>query len=52
MCIDMSRTWLSGDGLPEGAQAQLIGVAQETIARDTELFKAGRSVREITDKVW
>ena len=52
MCIDMSRTWLCGDGKPSGAQAHLIGVATETIARNTQLFKAGASVREITEKLW
>ena len=52
MFIDMSRTWLCGYGLPSGEQAHLIGVAQETIDRNTELFRAGRSVREITDKLW
>ena len=38
MCIDMSRTWLCGDGKPSGAQAHLIGVATETIARNTQLI--------------
>ncbi|NKC13207.1 MAG: M24 family metallopeptidase [Gammaproteobacteria bacterium] len=52
MCIDMSRTWLCGGGAPSGAQQQLHDLASETVARNTELFKAGASLREVTEKLW
>ncbi len=50
MCVDMSRTWLCGDGRPTPAQADLFARACETIDRNTELFQPGASLREITEK--
>lgn len=51
MCVDMSRTWLCGDGRPSPAQVDLMARAQETIARNTELFRPGTSLREITERL-
>lgn len=52
MCVDMSRTWLCGDGEPTPAQAELFALAAETIARNTELFRPGATLREITQGLW
>ncbi len=52
MCVDMSRTWLCGDGRPTPAQAHLFTLGNETIERNTELFRPGMTLREITDRLW
>ncbi len=52
MCVDMSRTWLCGDGNPTPAQAELHALALETIERNAELFRPGASLREITERLW
>ncbi len=52
MCVDMSRTWLCGGGPPTPAQADLFGRARETIDRNTELFRPGATLREITERLW
>lgn len=52
MCVDMSRTWLCGDGRPSPAQADLFALACETIERNTELFRPGATLREITERLW
>jgi Xaa-Pro aminopeptidase len=52
MCVDMSRTWLCGDGRPTPAQAQLFELARETVQRNTELFRPGATLRDITDALW
>jgi Xaa-Pro aminopeptidase len=52
MCVDMSRTWLCGDGRPSPAQAQLFSLARETVEHNTELFRPGMSLREITEQLW
>ena len=51
-CIDMSRTWLCGDGQPSPAQATTFGLATEQIERNVELFRAGVSHRELTERAW
>lgn len=51
MCVDMSRTWLCGDGPPTGAQADVYRRARETIESNIELFVPGRSFRGITDRL-
>ena len=52
MCVDMSRTWLCGDGRPTPAQADLFARARETVERNTDLFRPGASLREITERLW
>lgn len=52
MCVDMSRTWLCGDGRPTPAQTDLFALACETIERNTELFRPGATLREITERLW
>ena len=52
MCVDISRTWLCGDGRPSAAQADLFARGCETIERNTELFRPGATLREITERLW
>lgn len=52
MCVDMSRTWLCGGGRPTPAQADLFTLANETIERNTELFRPGETLRDITNRLW
>ena len=51
MCIDMSRTWLCGDGTPTGAQADVYARARDTIESNIPLFVPGATFREITDRL-
>lgn len=51
MCIDMSRTWLCGDGEPSPAQTDLSARALETIEANMTLFRAGATYREITERL-
>jgi Xaa-Pro aminopeptidase len=52
MCVDMSRTWLCGGGRPSPAQADIFALARETVERNTELFRPGATLREITEGLW
>ncbi len=51
MCVDMSRTWLCGDGTPTAAQADLFGRARDSIESNIPLVTAGASYREITERL-
>ena len=51
-CVDISRTWLCGDGRPSADQQQVWSLAVEQIERNIELHKPGRSLREITEAAW
>ncbi|QDZ02915.1 aminopeptidase P family protein [Nitratireductor mangrovi] len=46
-CADISRTWLAGDGLPDGEQRTLYGIAADQVAHNTALLKPGMSFREL-----
>lgn len=48
MCIDMSRTWLCGDGAPSPAQADVFARAREMVESNVPLFVPGASYREVT----
>lgn len=52
MCVDMSRTWLCGGGRPTQAQADLFARARDTIERNTDLFRPGASLQEITERLF
>ncbi len=52
MCVDMSRTWLCGDGRPSAAQADVYSRARDMIESNRPLFAAGATYREITDRLW
>jgi Xaa-Pro aminopeptidase len=51
MCIDMSRTWLCGDGRPTAAQSDVYGRARETIESNIPLFVPGATFRDITERL-
>ena len=51
-CVDISRTWLCGDGRPTAAQHDVWSLAAEQIERNIELHQPGASVREIVDRSW
>lgn len=50
MCVDISRTWLCGDGRATAAQTDLHSRAADMIERNIELFVPGATYREITEK--
>ena len=50
MCVDISRTWLVGDGKPSDEQKRLHGFALDHIHTNMALFKPGASLREIGEK--
>ena len=47
-CVDMSRTWLAGDGNPSDEQKALFHAAHEHIRQDMELLKPGLTFKELT----
>jgi len=51
MCVDMSRTWLCGDGKPNANQADVHARACDMIAANIPLFTAGTTYREVTDRL-
>jgi Xaa-Pro aminopeptidase len=48
-CVDMSRTWLAGDGAPTPEQRALYEMAADQIDANTELLRPGASFRELAD---
>ncbi len=48
MCVDVSRTWLCGDGRPTAAQADLFARAVDSIEANIPLFVPGAGYRDIT----
>ncbi len=51
MCIDMSRTWLCGDGSPSPAQSELHSLARDTVESNIGLFVPGATYRDITHRL-
>ncbi len=51
-CVDMSRTWLCGDGRPSGDQRHVYDLAREQVERNIELHRPGVSLRELTERAW
>ena len=49
-CVDISRTWLCGDGDPTPEQREIYDLGLEQIQRNTELLQAGVSFRELTHR--
>lgn len=47
-CCDISRTWLAGDGRPTNEQRALYAMAEEQIANNMEMLRAGRTLRELS----
>ncbi len=52
MMIDVSRTWLAGDGPPSSDQRAVHALACEQIERNTELLRPGTSFRHLTFESW
>lgn len=48
-CVDISRTWLAGDGRPTGEQRTLYALAAEQIEHNTQLLRPGASFRDLAD---
>lgn len=48
--VDMSRTWLVGDGTPTGAQQRLWDAAYEQLQLNTALLTPGASFAEISQR--
>ena len=51
MCVDMSRTWLCGDGRPSAAQADVHARAVDMIAANIAHFTVGATFREVTERL-
>ena len=51
-CVDISRTWLCGDGPATEAQRTLYRVAREQIAHNLAQIKAGVSFREFSERAF
>lgn len=51
MCVDMSRTWLCGDGTPTGAQQDVFSRARDMVEANIPLFVPGATIREITERM-
>jgi len=49
---DISRSWICGADKPCDEQKQLYQLAHEQVQRNSELFKAGRSYRDIGTDAW
>ncbi len=47
-CCDISRTWLAGTKRPTNEQRALYSMAEEQIAANMEMLRAGRSFRELS----
>jgi len=57
MMVDVSRTWIAGDGrgacgAPTAEQQHTYELAREQIDRNTELLTVGRSFHELTFDAW
>jgi Xaa-Pro dipeptidase len=50
--VDISRSWLSGDGRASDEQRRLYGLAYAQIHRNIEVLKPGRSFREIAEAAY
>ncbi|WP_420546725.1 M24 family metallopeptidase [Curvivirga sp.] len=49
-CVDISRSWLCGDGLPTNEQRHLYQMAVEQIEANTKILEPGMSFYDMTHK--
>ena len=49
MCVDISRTWLCGDGAANPAQRDVYARAVDSVESNIDLFRPAVSHREITE---
>jgi len=52
MMVDISRTWLTGDGIPSSKQQKIYELAYEQMSRNAELLTPGRSFADLTHMAW
>lgn len=52
MCVDISRTWLCGDGNPTPAQQELHSLALEQVHRSIDMVGPGVTFKELTFDTW
>ena len=52
LMVDISRTWLVGDGTPSSHQQHIYDLALEQIHRNTDLLRPGTSFHDLTHKAW
>ncbi|MBT8240929.1 MAG: Xaa-Pro peptidase family protein [Acidimicrobiia bacterium] len=52
MMVDISRTWLVGDGIPSAQQQHVHGLAVEQIERNTEMLRPGTTFGELVFNSW
>ena len=52
MMVDISRTWLVGDGSPSPAQKQTHAIAVEQLQRNMEMLTPGTTFRQLTFDAW
>jgi len=50
--VDISRTWLVGDGKPTADQHNTHAIAVEQMQRNTELLRPGTTFRKLTFDAW
>lgn len=50
ICVDISRTWLCGDGDPSPEQKEIYRLAHEQIMRNIEWLRPGLSFHDLTHK--
>ena len=50
ICVDISRTWLCGDGAATDEQRRLHAIAHEQILHNTDLLRPGVTYRELGEK--
>lgn len=52
MMVDISRTWLVGEGLASAAQTSTHALALEQVERNIELLRPGTTFRQLTFDAW
>ena len=48
--VDISRTWLTGDGHPSGEQRTMYGAAFEQVQRNIEMLAPGMTFAEVSER--
>jgi Xaa-Pro aminopeptidase len=50
ICVDMSRSWICGDGRPQAEQRTIYQMAREQILANTAILRPGKSFRELAEE--
>lgn len=48
ICVDISRTWLCGDGKPSPEQKEIYTMAYEQVQKNTEILRPGVTFKELS----